>query len=124
MCTTLHAYRPNSAKEAALDAMLEYPDKWEAHAEGVGFLSINTSEGLRVTIHSTKALLKYLTDSVGFRYLMTSHLSQDCLERSFAIVRQASGANDHPTPAQFIVIIRYYESTSMNLKEISLNCFP
>ncbi|KAH9367687.1 hypothetical protein HPB48_012803 [Haemaphysalis longicornis] len=44
--------------------------------------------------------------SVGFRYLMTSHLSQDCLERSFGIVRQASGANDHPTPAQFIIIIR------------------
>lgn len=101
MCTTLHAYRPNSAKEAALDAMLEYLGKWEAHAEGVGFL-----EGLRVTIHSTKALLKYLTESVGFRYLMMSHLSQDCLERSFGIVRQASGANDHPTPAQFIVIIR------------------
>lgn len=123
MCTTLHAYRPNSAKEAALDAMLEYLDKWEAHAEGVGFLSINTAEGLRVTIHSTKALLKYLTESVGFRYLMTSHLSQDCLERSFGIVRQASGANDHPTPAQFIVSIRYlyiYESKRNFTKLLSV----
>lgn len=41
-----------------------------------------------------------------FTYLMTSRLSQDCLERSFGIVRQASGANDHPTPAQFIIIVR------------------
>lgn len=106
-CTILYRYRPSSPKEAALDAMLEFLDKWEAYAKGLGFLSRSTSEGLRVSIHSTKALLKYLTEKVGFRYLMTSHLSQDCLERSFGIVRQASGANDHPTPAQFILIIRY-----------------
>lgn len=106
-CATFYCYRPNSAKEAALDAMLDFLDKWEAFAKGVGFLSRSTSEGLRVTIHSTKALLKYLTETVGYKYLMTSHLSQDCLERSFGIVRQPSGANDHPTPAQFFVVIRY-----------------
>ncbi|KAL3242480.1 hypothetical protein MRX96_021095 [Rhipicephalus microplus] len=55
------ALRPNSAKEAALDAMLDFLDKWEAFAKGVGFLSRSTSEGLRVTIHSTKALLKCLS---------------------------------------------------------------
>lgn len=60
-----------------------------------------------MTIHSTKDLLKYLTEKVGFRYLMTSRLSQDGLERSFGIFRQSSGANDHPTPAQFIIIIKY-----------------
>lgn len=59
-----------------------------------------------MTIQATKELLKYLTERIGFKYLMTSRLSQDCIERSFGIVRQASGANDHPTPAQFIVIIR------------------
>lgn len=87
--------------------MLQFLDEWETHAKGLGFLSKSTSEGLRVTIHATKELLKYLTERVGFKYLMTSRLSQDCIERSFGIVRQASGANDHPTPAQFIVIIRY-----------------
>ncbi|KAH7978865.1 hypothetical protein HPB49_007116 [Dermacentor silvarum] len=94
------------AKETALDSMLEFLDQWEAHARGLGFLSKSTSEGLRVTIHSTKDLLKYLTEKVGFRYFMTSRLSQDCLERSFGIVRQSSGANDHATPAQFIIIIK------------------
>ncbi|KAH7970377.1 hypothetical protein HPB49_004856 [Dermacentor silvarum] len=100
------ALRRGSAKETALDSMLEFLDQWEAHARGLGFLSKSTSEGLRVTIHSTKDLLKYLTEKDGFRYLMTSRLSQDCLERSFGIVRQSSGANDHPTPAQFIIIIK------------------
>ncbi|XP_037526273.1 uncharacterized protein LOC119403406 [Rhipicephalus sanguineus] len=100
------ALRRGSTKETALDNMLEFLDPWEAHAGGLGFLSKSTAEGLRVTIHSAKDLLKYLTEMVGFRFLMTSRLSQDCLERSFGIVRQASGANDHPTPAQFIIIIK------------------
>ncbi|KAH9364182.1 hypothetical protein HPB48_000588 [Haemaphysalis longicornis] len=89
---------------ARLQKLLEEPGG--GMKEGIGFPSTNTLAGLRVTFYSTKALLKYLTENVGFRYLMASHLSQDCLERSFGIVRQASGANDHPTPAQFIVIIR------------------
>ncbi|XP_042147932.1 uncharacterized protein LOC121836792, partial [Ixodes scapularis] len=49
---------------------------------------------------------RYLTEKVGFSFLMTCRLSQDCLERCFGIVRQSCGANDHPTPAQFIVIMR------------------
>lgn len=108
-------FRPGSAKEATIDRFLAFLDKWESHArvtspthaKVLGFLSQSTSEGLRVTLHATKDLLKYLTEKVGFRFLMTSRLSSDCLERSFGIVRQSSGANDHPTPAQFIVIIKY-----------------
>lgn len=67
----LYYFRPGSAKEAALDTALQFLNAWEAHAKGLGFLSRSTSEGLRVTIQATKELLKYLTERIGFKYLMT-----------------------------------------------------
>ncbi|XP_042150354.1 uncharacterized protein LOC120840815 [Ixodes scapularis] len=100
------ALRPGKAQEHVIDTVLAYLDDWERHANGRGFLSRSTSEGLRVTLQSTKELLAYRTQKVGFQYLMTSHLSQDCIERLFGIVRQSAGANDNPTPAQFCVIMR------------------
>ncbi|KAM7281815.1 hypothetical protein ISCGN_001976 [Ixodes scapularis] len=100
------ALRPGSKKAAVLDETLQFLDAWEAHAGKLGFLSNSTAEGLRVSLHATKDLLAYLTEKVGFSFLMTSRLSQDCLERCFGIVRQSCGANDHPTPAQFIVVMR------------------
>ncbi|XP_049273583.1 uncharacterized protein LOC125759223 [Rhipicephalus sanguineus] len=92
------ALRLHSRKEAVLDQPLKFLDLWEAHAKGLGCLSKSTAVGLRVTLQSTKHLLKYLAEEVHFKYLMTSRLSQDCLERFFGIVRQAGGGNDHPTP--------------------------
>ncbi|KAG0445442.1 hypothetical protein HPB47_015091 [Ixodes persulcatus] len=63
-----------------------FPARALKHADGKGFLSRSTSEGLRVTLQSTKELLAYLTHKVGYLYLMTSRLSQDCIERLFGIV--------------------------------------
>ncbi|KAG0410594.1 hypothetical protein HPB47_012294, partial [Ixodes persulcatus] len=100
------ALRPGSKKAAVLDETLQFLDAWEAHAGKLGFLSNSTAEGLRVSLHATKDLLAYLTEKVGFSFLMISRLSQDCLERCFGIVRQSCGANGHPTPAQFIVVMR------------------
>lgn len=81
-------------------------DNWEeaAKKEKGGFVSDGTAEGLRVTIHSTLSLLKYLT-SVGFKYLLTFRPSQDKLENLFGIIRQYSGNNDHPSPDQFPVTV-------------------
>nr|XP_054924278.1 uncharacterized protein LOC129383657 isoform X1 [Dermacentor andersoni] len=98
-CWELKAIGPGSAKEATLDHMLEFLDSWEDHSKGLGFLSKHISVGLCVTLRTTKDLLRYLTEKAGFNYFMASHLSQDCLERSFGIVRQAGCANDHFTPA-------------------------
>ncbi|KAG0416174.1 hypothetical protein HPB47_006659 [Ixodes persulcatus] len=100
------ALRPGSEKAVVLDRVLQFLDAWEVHAGRLGFLSTSTAEGLRVSLHATKDLLKYQTEKVGFSFLMTCRLSQDCLERCFGIVRQSCGANDHPMPAQFIVIMR------------------
>lgn len=57
-----------------------------------------------MSLHSTKSLLQYLA-TLGYRYIMTARLSQDCIERLFKIIRQSSGPHDHPTPAQFLILI-------------------
>ncbi|KAG0432872.1 hypothetical protein HPB47_020426 [Ixodes persulcatus] len=97
------ALRPNRLKAEKLSAFLLYLDDWERIAGKNGFLSASTAEGLRVTISSTLSLLEYLTSKVGFRFLMTSRMSQDSLEQLFGVVRQMSGSNDHPTPVQFLL---------------------
>ncbi|KAM7312997.1 uncharacterized protein ISCGN_002918 [Ixodes scapularis] len=101
------ALRPGSRKEAVLQEFLDYLNTWEASAgtQGQGFLSRSTAEGLRVTLSSTLSLLDYVTGELGYRYLLTSRLSQDPIENLFGILRQMSGCNDHPTPSQFLVSV-------------------
>lgn len=101
------ALRPGSPGATFLEDFLCYLTEWEEHARatGGGFISDLTAAGLRVTITSTLELLAYLTKKVGYKFLMTSKLSQDPLENLFGIVRHASGSNDHPTPSQFLVIV-------------------
>jgi len=45
------------------------------------FLTKETAEGLRVTLHSTVDLIEYL-HSVGFDYVLTSKANQDKIEVS------------------------------------------
>lgn len=91
-----------------LKEFLEYLTKWEEHAKTTvgGFMSATTAEGLRVTIESTLNLVSYLKN-IGFKYILTANLSQDRLENLFGIVRQSAGTNDHPTAAQFLVIVHW-----------------
>lgn len=99
--------RPLSERVVELEAFQTYLDDWEAAAEkaGGGFISKSTAEGMRVTLCSTLSLLKYVAESLGFKYLLTSRLSQDKLENTFGIVRQYCGMNDHPSPGQFLVVV-------------------
>lgn len=100
----LYFCRPASHQAKFLDNFLDYMDKWEVAAKDDGFLSQSMPEGLRVTLHSTKSLLQYLA-TLGYRYIMTARLSQDCIEKLFGIIRQSSGPNDNPTPAQFPILV-------------------
>lgn len=111
------ALRASSRKADRLAEFLEYLNEWERSAENSGFISASTAEGLRVTLSSTLSLLQYATTKLGFRYIMTSRLSQDVLEQLFGILRQMSGTNDHPTPVQFLLSINTLEF--MNLAKSS-----
>ncbi|KAK8777450.1 hypothetical protein V5799_029206 [Amblyomma americanum] len=100
------ALRPASPTDAILVDFLDYLDKWEAGTSGKqGFLSDSTATGLRVTLASTLSLLQYLTETLRFKYLMTSRLSTDPVEHLFGIIRQSSGCNSHPSPEQFLITV-------------------
>lgn len=78
-----------------------------------------SKQGLRVK--STLDLLSYLNSNVGFKYLLTSHLSQDKLENLFGIIRQSSGCNDHPPVSQFLLTVNLLAFPSPSK---GLNCYP
>ncbi|XP_077507406.1 uncharacterized protein LOC144118317 [Amblyomma americanum] len=101
------ALRKNSEEEAVLQNALDYISRWEANTgpTKAGFLSSSTAEGLRVTLKGTLELLTYLTECVGYKYLLTSRLSQDPLENLFGIIRQFSGCIDHPTSSQLLTAV-------------------
>lgn len=44
------------------------------------FLTISTTEGLRMTIASTIDLVEYLLNQCGFGYVLSAKMNQDCLE--------------------------------------------
>ncbi|KAG0414684.1 hypothetical protein HPB47_008131 [Ixodes persulcatus] len=99
--------KPGSSQEKDIKDTLEHLNKWEAFCEPskAGFLSASTAEGLRVTLRGTLDLLKYVNEKLGFKYLLTSRLSQDCIEKLFGVIRQFSGCNDHPTATQFLITV-------------------
>lgn len=101
------ALRKNSEGVKVLQNALDYINRWEANTgpTKAGFLSRSTAEGLRVTIKGTLQLFEYLTERVGYKYLLTSRLSQDPIEKLFGIIRQFSGCNDHPTSSQFLTAV-------------------
>lgn len=99
------ALRPNSSGVERIKEMLDFLNNWERCTNKTHFLSDSTAEGLRVTLTSTLELLEYLHKTVGFKYLLTSRLSQDKVENFFGIVRMSSGCNAHPTPQQFLLTV-------------------
>ncbi|KAK3915282.1 Transposable element P transposase [Frankliniella fusca] len=62
--------------------------------------------GLTVTVRATLELVKYLTEEVGFKFLMTRRLNQDALEHFFGEIRTACGSGSHPDPLLFIQLYR------------------
>lgn len=119
------ALRPNSASADKLNSFLSFLSEWERHTNGQrGFLSQSTVTGLRVTLCSTLSLLKYLTQHIGFKYVMTSRVSQDPVEHLFGIVRQSSGCNTHPTPQQFIATVNCLSFSNLAHSVSRGNCEP
>lgn len=99
------ALRPGSKGVQLMKDFLEFLSQWETHAKGAGgYLSKSTADGLKVTISSTLQLLDYLA-AHGYKFVMTSRLSQDPLENFFGIIRESSGCNNHPTPTQFLIVV-------------------
>lgn len=124
--TSINALKSGSPNAKFLHDFLEYLDEWENHAKlaGGGFLTANTTLGLRVSIKSTLDLLSYLNSNVGSKCLLTSHLSQDKLENLFGIIRQSSGCNDHPTVSQFLITVNLLAFYNLARPPKGGNCSP
>ena len=68
-----------------LKSSLSWLDGWETNFRKGSitadeFLTTNTAEGLRVTLHATIDMCHYLHDQFQFKYLLTGKLNQDSLE--------------------------------------------
>ncbi|KAG0436304.1 hypothetical protein HPB47_018030 [Ixodes persulcatus] len=74
--------REQTTRTKFVDDFLAYLDEWKYGAKDGGFVSQSTAEGLGVTLQSTRSLLRYLV-TLGYRYMMTARLSQDCIEWLF-----------------------------------------
>ncbi|KAG0430945.1 hypothetical protein HPB47_022244 [Ixodes persulcatus] len=69
-------------------------------------LTNNTSEGLRVTLHSTLQLCKHLPKNCGFAYVKPAKMNQDPVKHFFGKVRQAGFQNDHASVPNFLQLYR------------------
>lgn len=58
-------------------------------------------DGWRISINSLLNLWHDLKE-VGFKFILTRRLSQDCLENYFGTIRQQNGNAVNPTPIQFV----------------------
>lgn len=104
--TSKNALRQGSDNYLFIEEFLTYLNTWELHTKDKkGFLTESTTVGLKVSLSSVLSLIKYLTSELGYKYLLTSRLSQDRIENLFGIIRQSNGCSDHPTSAEFITIV-------------------
>ena len=64
-------------------------------------------KGLLMCIRSLKGLFEDLQSSYGLHYLLTSRLTQDCLENFFSVVRGMGRQYNHPLPTDVTRRIRW-----------------
>ncbi|KAH9376284.1 hypothetical protein HPB48_015016 [Haemaphysalis longicornis] len=94
---------------AVLKDSIAWLDNWEKYIQTlptqrrVCFLSKQTCGALRITLHSSVALIESLLSS-GFHYVLVGNFGQDPLERFFGIVRHVAGDGGQPTVQHFLFI--------------------
>lgn len=64
---------------------MQWLNEWELAVSNTDitaeeFLTVKTSQGLRISLRSTMDLCSYLIDKFDFKYLLTGKVNQDNLE--------------------------------------------
>ncbi|KAF0752258.1 Uncharacterized protein FWK35_00021423 [Aphis craccivora] len=59
--------------------------------------------------------MDYLLYNFYFMYVLTAKLNQDCLKKSFGIIRQVAGPNDHPSIQYTLTFLQLYSMLSVYL---------
>ncbi|KAJ3640483.1 hypothetical protein Zmor_003777 [Zophobas morio] len=106
-----HGVRPGSKDYTIIEDSIRWLNDWEDNyksgkIDSSEFLTKNTAEGLRVTLHSALDLCVYVTEKYSFSYLLTGKINQDSLEEFFGTIRLAGGQNDHPATPTFLQLYK------------------
>lgn len=113
--TPVETLQFNTDRLQILKNSRNYLEEWERQAQlnGYRFLPLRTSYGLKVTLNVTCEILEFLILDHDYKYLMTSRLNQDALERFFSLARGVCGSNDHPDAIFFGQMFRFMSSYSL-----------
>ena len=76
------------------------PGQFNDNAKASMFISWQTYEGIKITVHSTIEIVKYLL-SKGVPYVLTERLCQHPLENYFGRQRSMGHRKDNPTLGDF-----------------------
>ena len=69
-------------------------------ARGKMFLSLQTYEGLKISVHSHIEAIRFLLEN-GFEYVLSERFMQDVLEDYFGYQRAKGGRSDNPNAFEF-----------------------
>eukprot|EP00794_Sanderia_malayensis_P015486 gene15486-17064_t len=79
---------------------IEKRENISKNAKARMFLSAQTYEGIKITVHSVIEATKFLLQS-GFEFVLTEKFNQDVLEEYFGRQRSLGRRNDNPSLYQF-----------------------
>ena len=99
----------------------ERPGNFDENARARMFLSHQTFEGMKISIYSIIALIKFLLGA-GVKFVLTNHFCQDPVEQYFGKQRSIGRRSDNPTIYTFGYNdnkIRMYKSNTQVLGNIS-----
>ena len=93
------------------DVFLQYLEDWKRNTltrpgeyspdeRGKMFLSVQTYNGLKISVNFHVEVIKFLLGQ-GFQYVLTERFMQDVLEDYFGHQRARGGRSDNPTAQQF-----------------------
>ena len=117
-----------------LERIVSWIDAWEPFTRtSKASLTRQTFTSLRHTCLALPHLVRHLTNTCGFSYVLTTFLQNDALEHHFGLYRQMSGANYHISYYQIIeserrlkvssILNLYQSSTKQIQSEISSSNF-
>lgn len=109
-----HAITEDSSHWAFFEKMLPYLRS----IKPVNRASLPSIEGW---IHNI-GVLKMIFPKLGFSFLLTNRLNQDCLENMFCQIRSKCGSADNPDTKLFRAAIRDYMVDQLLLSSTSSNC--
>jgi len=83
--------------ESWLKSIENRPGKYDKTAKGKMFISLQTYQGLKITVHSIVECVKFLLHNRICGYVLTERFSQDPLENYFGRQRSMGARKDNPS---------------------------